>query len=165
MNGGVQDKRCGPNGPDVCNKDIEPCCADAYLNIKDKFSLFKECCKTMPGKECDCKWKMDNQANFNAKILKEECCKGDDFSDKELCLDCEKKFKPVQKCCKPFISDPLTDPAKTKQCCSTIPEYKNLDVCLEKCTPENCGLEHCKSLDVCVCQELIKKKPLDMDDK
>jgi len=118
----------------------------------------------MPGKECDCKWKMDNQANFVAKSLKEECCKGDAFQDKELCMDCEKKFKPVQKCCEKFISNPLLDTAKLKQCCSSVPEYKNLDVCKEKCTPDNCGLEHCKTLDICVCQELIKKQPVDMKD-
>ncbi len=165
MNGGVTDKRCGPNGPTVCTADIEPCCADAFLNIKEKTSLFKECCKTMPGKECDCKWKMENQAEFSPKTLKEECCKGNDFADKDLCLDCEKKFKPVQKCCLNFISNPLQDPAKTKQCCQTIPEYKNKEVCLEKCTPENCGLDHCKTQDMCVCQELIKKTPLDFTDK
>jgi hypothetical protein len=48
MNGGRFDKRCGPNGPEVCNKDIEPCCADAYKNIKEKNALYKECCKSMP---------------------------------------------------------------------------------------------------------------------
>lgn len=77
----------------------------------------------MPSKECDCKWKMDNQANFNANQLKEECCKGENFQDKELCLDCEEKFKPVQKCCKKFIANSLLDPAKTKQCCTSVPEY------------------------------------------
>jgi hypothetical protein len=50
MNGGIVDKRCGPNGPDVCDAKSEPCCANAFENIKDKLSLYKECCKTMPGK-------------------------------------------------------------------------------------------------------------------
>lgn len=108
---------------------------------------------------------MENQALFNSNLLKEDCCKGDDFSDKELCIDCLKKFKPIQKCCKAFIADPNKDPSKTKQCCTTIPEYKNLPVCLEKCTSETCNLEHCKSTDDCVCQEMIKKQPVDMKDK
>lgn len=93
---------------------------------------------------------MENKALFIAKDLKDECCKEDNFGDDDLCIDCEKKFKPVTKCCPKFVANPLEDPAKTKQCCG-LPEYSKLDVCLEKCTLDNCGLDHCKSLDKCVC--------------
>jgi hypothetical protein len=57
---------------------------------------------------------MENKANFNVKDLKEDCCKGDDFNNDDLCIDCDKKFKPVTKCCPKFIASPLEDPAKTK---------------------------------------------------
>lgn len=110
---------------------------------------------------------MENQIFFpNKKNLKETCCKDEKFKDLVLCIDCENKFQPKPKCCEKYIADSNLDPAKTKQCCEANESYKEKDSCKpEKCTSENCHLDHCKNTDLCTCVELLKVEPRDMEDK